>query len=174
MKAIQGILAVALLATAMPAGAVDLHGYFRQGIGGSSKGGNQVAFQNSGQDFKLRLGNEDDWSEFEFDQLVLKDKNGVEWQAGFMLGWGDGWSESQPRLAVNLKQSYLRATFPQLGGAAVWGGIRYYHRSANDIFDYFYMNESAPGGVGIENIDAGFGKVSLAVFRYQTTDNASD
>jgi maltoporin len=174
MKALHAILAVALLAAATYAQAVDLHGYFRQGIGGSSKGGNQVALSNTGQDYKLRLGNEDDWSEFEFDQLVLKDKNGVEWQAGFMLGWGDGWSETLSRLDMNLKQSYLRATFPQLGGAAVWGGIRYYHRHANDIYDYFYMNESAPGGVGIEDVDVGFGKLAVAVFRYQTTDNSRD
>ncbi len=166
--------AVALLALATSTRAVDLHGYFRQGIGGSSKGGNQVAFRNTGQDFTLRLGNESDWSEFEFVQQVLKDKNGVEWQAGFMLGWGDGWSETLPRIDVNLKQSYLRATFPQLAGASVWGGIRYYHRHANDIYDYFYMNESAPGGVGIEDVDVGFGKLAVALFRYQTTANAND
>ncbi len=159
---------------AAPAYAVDMHGYFRQGVGGSSKGGDQVRFENTNQGYSLRLGNESDWSEFEFVQLIQKDKNGVEWTAGFMLGWGEGWSENRDLVsggadgfgAIALQQSYIRATFPQLSGATVWGGKRFYHRSANDIFDHFYMNESGPGA-GIEDVDLGFGKLSLAVFRFQ-------
>ena len=194
MKARYAMLAIAaaLMTLATPANAVDLHGYFRSGVGGSSKGGDQVAFGNSGQGYKLRLGNEDNWSEFEFVQLIQKDKNGVEWTAGFMLGWGNGWTLNQdlvnggsgfvtetPTAAVDtgygslaLQQEYIRATFPQIGGATVWGGKRFYHRHANDIFDYFYMNESGPG-VGIEDVDVGFGKLAVALFRFQDRQPAS-
>jgi maltoporin len=184
----HAMLAVALLAAAASANAVDLHGYFRQGVGGSSKGGDQAAFSNTGQNYTLRLGNEANWSEFEFVQLIQKDKNGVEWTAGFMLGWGNGFTLSQDMVnggsgyidptnlgtdeidtgfgSLALQQEYIRATFPQLSGATVWGGKRFYHRHANDIFDYFYMNESGPG-VGIEDLDTGFGKLAVAMFRFQ-------
>ena len=166
MKARYAILAIAAMFVAVNANAVDLHGYFRQAEGVSSKGGDQVTFKNKDQDYKLRLGNEDNWSEFEYVQLIQKDKNGVEWTAGFMLGWGNGFNGDGDFASVNaLQQEYIRATFPQLGGATVWGGKRFYHRHANDIFDYFYMNESGPG-VGIEDIDVGFGKLSAALFRF--------
>ena len=159
------MLAIAALFVAANAYAVDMHGYFRTGIGGSSPGGDQVTFKNAGQDYKLRLGNEDNWDEFEFDQLLLKDKNGVEWMMGWMVGFGTGFNGSELAKAVgDIEQQYVRATFPQLGGASVWGGVRYYHRHANDPIDYFYLNESGPG-VGIEDYDVGFGKLAVALFR---------
>jgi len=158
-------LAIAVLFVAANANAVDLHGYFRNAVGGSSSGGDQVTFKNAGQDYKLRLGNEDNWSEFEFDQLLLKDKNGVEWSIGFMPGWGSGFNgASDIKGITGMQQELVRATFPQLGGATVWGGQRYYHRHANDIIDYFYMNESN-AGAGIEDLDMGFGKLAIALFR---------
>ncbi len=169
MKARYAMLAIAaaLMTLAMPANAVDLHGYFRSAVGGSSSGGDQVTFKNAGQDYKLRLGNEDNWSEFEFVQPLLKDKNGVEWTMGFMLGWGNGFTgDADFSGPTALQQEYLRATFPQLGGATVWGGKRFYHRSANDIIDFFYMNESNAPGVGIEDVDTGFGKLAVAVMRF--------
>ncbi len=168
MKARYAMLAIAaaLMTLATPANAVDLHGYFRSAVGGSSSGGDQVTFKNAGQDYKLRLGNEDNWSEFEFVQLIQKDKNGVEWTAGFMLGWGNGFTgDGDFAGPTALQQEYIRATFPQLGGATVWGGKRFYHRHANDIIDFFYMNESGPG-VGIEDVDVGFGKLAVALFRF--------
>jgi len=186
MKARLAVFAlVAALAT--PAFAVDMHGYFRDGVGGSSKGGDQVGLNNNGPaPGHLRLGNEDNWGEWAFDQLILKDKNGVEWNAEFMIGWGDGWtsrlndkivtlnSSGGIDSSVELKQQWLKATFPQLGGASVWGGKRYYHRQANDIFDYFYVNESG-AGAGVEDLDVGFGKVAVALFRQmaQYTDPAT-
>ncbi len=158
-------LAIAALFVAVNANAVDLHGYFRNAVGGSSSGGDQVTFKNAGQDYKLRLGNEDNWSEFEFDQLLLKDKNGVEWSMGFMPSWGSGFNGSSDIKGITgIAQEFIRATFPQLGGATVWGGQRYYHRHANDIIDYFYMNESN-AGAGIEDLDMGFGKLAIALFR---------
>ncbi len=171
MKARHAMLAIAaaLLALASSAQAVDMHGYFRDGVGGNSKGGDQVALKNAGQDYTLRLGNESNWGEFAFDQLMLKDKNGVEWTAEFMLGWGDGWNNGSEAITVELKQQWLKGTFPQLGGASVWGGKRYYHRLDNGIFDYFYVNESG-GGAGIEDLDVGFGKLAVAVFRHLRTE----
>jgi maltoporin len=163
-RRLSGIaLAVALSAWAWTAQAVELSGYMRQGVGGNSKGGNQVAFQNAGQDFKLRLGNEDNWSEFLFSQTVQKDKNSVEWGVAFMLGWGNGFTEEPDLKLIALQQEYVWATFK---GARVWAGKRFYHRSANDMFDYFYMAENARGA-GIEDVDVGFGKFALQVSRFQ-------
>jgi maltoporin len=165
-------IAAALLALATPANAVDLHGYFRTGVGSTSNGGQQVDLKNSGQDYKLRLGNEDNWSEFEFVQPLLKDKNGVEWTAGFMLGWGDGWTNNIDLQKLSLQQEYIKGKFPQLGGATLWGGKRFYHRHANDIYDYFYLNYSGDGGgVGLEDYDVGFGKLNVAIF-HETTSSS--
>jgi len=168
MKAKLAVLAI-VAAFASSALAVDMHGYFRDGVGGSSKGGDQVDLGNTGQGYKLRLGNESNWGEFAFDQLMLKDKNGVEWTAEFMIGWGDGYTNGSEAVTVELKQQWLKGTFPQLGGASVWGGKRYYHRLDNGIFDYFYVNESG-AGAGIEDLDVGFGKLAVAVFRHLRTD----
>ena len=70
MKARYAILAIAAMFVSANANAVDLHGYFRQAEGISATGGDQVTFKNRNQDYKLRLGNEDNWSEFEFVQLI--------------------------------------------------------------------------------------------------------
>jgi maltoporin len=171
MKARYAILALAAMFVAVNASAVDLHGYFRQSVGGNAKGGDQYKMDNSapggtGAPGHLRLGNEDNWSEFEFVQQILKDKNGVEWTAGFMLDWSGNNFSGNDTLNFNIEQEYIRAMFPQLKGATVWAGQRFYHRYANDIFDYFYVNESR-SGAGVEDMDVGFGKFSVAVFKDQ-------
>jgi maltoporin len=169
-------IAAALLALATPANAVDLHGYFRSAVGTTSNGGNQVALQNYGQDYKLRLGNEDNWSEFEFVQPLLKDKEGAEWSAGFMIDWGNGWTNSYDPANFGVEQAYIRGKLPQLNGATLWGGRRFYHRHANDIFDYFYLNASGTGGgAGVEDIETGFGKLQIAIFKenYNVDDSTS-
>ena len=71
-------LALALLAYAAPASAVDFFGYVRDGAMGNSKGGGQACFKTPGQYYKLRLGNEcDNYGEWGWQQTVYKDKNGV-------------------------------------------------------------------------------------------------
>jgi len=177
MKSKHAVLGVAaaLLALAMPASAVDLHGYFRSAVGSTSNGGNQVALKNTNQDYKLRLGNEDNWSEFEFVQPLLKDKEGAEWTAGFMIDWGNGWTNSFDQAAFGVEQAYIKGKLPQLNGATLWGGRRFYHRHANDIFDYFYLNASGDGGgAGVEDIETGFGKLQIAIIKENYDNGGND
>ena len=64
-------LAVLVVLAAPDASAVDFHGYFRAGIGGSIKGANRVCFADPGADYKFRLGNEcENYAEWEFSQSL--------------------------------------------------------------------------------------------------------
>ena len=51
-----------------------------------------------------------------------------------------------------------------LPGADIWAGKRYYKRHDVHINDYYYWDVSGPGA-GIEDIDLGFGKASIAWMR---------
>lgn len=156
--------AVAVLATAASsASAVDFHGYLRAGVGGNSNGGGQVCFQNPGNWWKFRLGNECDiYSEMEFGQSLYKDKSGLEFKYTGMLSMGGGGP-------VNPAQSWVGATIPALGNAQVWAGNRYYMRNDVHALDAFYWNPSGAGG-GIEAVDLGFGKFAFAVFQSNSSD----
>jgi len=66
---------------------------------------------------------------------------------------------------IALRQVWVGAkNFPFLPGAQFWIGNRYYKRHDVHMIDYFYWNPSGLGG-GVEDIDLGFGKVSLALFQ---------
>src|ERR1700682_4277683 len=72
------VIAAALVALpAFEASAVDFHGYFRSGIGGTTKGGSFVCVDPTaglGADYKFRLGNEcANYAEWEFSQSLYKD-----------------------------------------------------------------------------------------------------
>lgn len=163
-------VAVAVLAYAAPSRAVDFYGYFRDSIGGNTKGGGQACFRTPGMDYKLRLGNEcDTYGEWGFEQVVWKDQTGVEFKVGFMIDYdvdvmtSDGTALPTLNSGIGLQQNYVKAKFPQLGGAQFWGGRQYYRRENIDMIDFFYLNTSEPG-FGIEDVDLGFGKVAVSVF----------
>ncbi|WP_176203892.1 carbohydrate porin, partial [Salmonella enterica] len=46
----------------------------------------------------------------------------------------------------------------------IWAGKRFYQRHDVHMIDFYYWDISGPGA-GIENIDLGFGKLSLAATR---------
>jgi len=173
MRVRNAVLALAVAAIAMGAGsasAVDFHGYMRSGVGGGSKGGGQTCFQNPGSWYKFRLGNEcETYGEFEFKQSLFKDQNGVEFFYDGMLGYATPGAGDFENLAdspnhIAIRQSWVGATMPQWKGATVWVGKRYYQRHDVHIIDFFYFNTSSVGG-GVENVDLGFGKLQLALFR---------
>jgi maltoporin len=172
MKVSKALLAIAALAIGMTAGsasAFEFHGYFRSGIG-VSKGGGMVCFKNPGNfDYKFRLGNEcETYGEFQFDEMVFKGKDGVEFKYTGMLGMattqvGDFENLASPQNHIALRQNWVGAKLPQLGGATIWLGKRYYHRNDIHMIDFFYWNPSNPGG-GIEDVDLGIGKFAFALF----------
>ena len=53
-----------------------------------------------------------------------------------------------------------------LPGSTIWAGKRFYQRHDVHMIDFYYWDISGPGA-GIENVDLGFGKLSLAATRSQ-------
>jgi maltoporin len=51
-----------------------------------------------------------------------------------------------------------------LPGSTIWAGKRFYQRHDVHMIDFYYWDISGPGA-GLENIDLGFGKLSLAATR---------
>ncbi|MEH6628050.1 MAG: maltoporin [Motiliproteus sp.] len=162
-----GLLA-ALISTQV--GAVDFHGYARSGIGATSDGGDQACFKADGAGAKYRLGNEcETYTEIKFGQELYNSGG-----ASFYLDTNYAGSVSQNEdwetanggdgLAIrefNIKAKGVLASMPE---ATVWAGKRFYQRHDIHINDFYYWDVSGPGA-GIENIDVGMGKLSLAWLR---------
>jgi len=167
--------ALALVLAASPAAAVDFHGYFRSGIGGTSAGGKQQCFAAPNADYKFRLGNEcETYAEAEFAQTFYKDKTGIEFKYDTMLAYKSSSSQDYEALTggdneIALRQIWVGAKVPQFGGATVWVGKRYYMRQDVHMVDFFYWDASGPGA-GVEDIDLGFGKLAVAVFQNRNGD----
>jgi maltoporin len=177
MKATSTLAAMAAAAlglTASGASAVELHGYLRSGVGGNLVGGQQQCFRTPGMPYKFRLGNEcENYGELELREPLYKDRSGVELSYVGMLGYVTPAAQDDESLKganddLALRQSWIGATLPQLGGATVWVGKRYYHRNDVHIIDFFYWDVSGPGA-GVENVDLGFGKLAVALFQSRPT-----
>jgi maltoporin len=175
MKLRYAVLAVAIgaMATvATSAAAVDFHGYFRSGIGGTTAGGEQTCFQDGNMDYKFRLGNEcQTYAELQLDQVAYKDKSGMEFIYSTMLAYKSSQSQDYETLTpgndsgdIALRQAWVGAKLPQWGGVTVWAGKRYFQRQDVHMIDLFYWDTSGPGA-GVENIGLGFGKLHVSVFQ---------
>jgi maltoporin len=186
MRVLKAALAIAVAASALvatSASAVDFHGYLRSGIGGNSSGGNQVCF-GMGPDYagygpqqwKFRLGNEcENYAELQFDQLLYRDKSGVQFTYTGMLGYKTLAAKDAESLQdtasseLQLRQNWVGARLPQLGNVQVWIGKRYYMRNDALMIDFFYWDPSGPG-VGIEDVDIKYGKFAFALFQDKGRD----
>jgi maltoporin len=172
-------MAAALVAfAAFEASAVDFHGYFRSGIGGTSKGGSQVCFQAPGSEYKFRLGNEcENYAEWEFAQSLYKDKSGVEFVYDGMIAYitglagGDFDSLKNAGNEIALRQNWVGAKgLPFLpSGSMAWIGKRYYHRNDIHQTDFFYWDTSGFGG-GLDDVPIGPAKFAIAVFETRFSD----
>lgn len=170
MRIKHAMFAIAIAAvafTATSASAFEFHGYLRAaGFGINTKGGGQVCFQAPNTEFKFRLGNEcENYGELEFNESLYKDKNGVEFKYVGMLAYStsDGQDFENIGGSIALRQNWVGAKLPQLGNATIWLGKRYFHRNDDHIIDFFYFDPSGPG-VGIEDVDLGFGKLAFTIF----------
>ncbi|HEU4382489.1 MAG TPA: carbohydrate porin [Anaeromyxobacteraceae bacterium] len=174
MKAMRTVMAVAVAAVFMasaPAAAVDFHGYFRSGIGGSGSGGQQQCFAAPNADYKFRLGNEcETYAEAQFDQSFYKDKSGLEFNYSTMLAYKTSQSQDYEALTgganeIALRQIWVGAKgIPGLGSAMIWAGKRYFMRQDVHMIDFFYWDVSGPGA-GIEELDVSIGKLAISVFQ---------
>lgn len=170
-------IAAALALSAGTASAVDFHGYVRTGIGGNSGGGALTCLPGGplgANGYKFRLGNEcETYAEAEFGQTLYKDKSGVEFVYDTMLAYIATSHESFVSLKggsgdIALRQAWVGAkNLPFLGGGMLWIGNRYYKRHDVHMTDFFYWDPSGEGA-GVEDIDLGFGKLSVAIFQSGT------
>ncbi|WP_342753932.1 maltoporin [Pantoea sp. MBD-2R] len=151
---------------AAPALAVDFHGYARSGIGWSGSGGEQQCFQASGAQSKYRLGNEcETYAELKLGQEAWKEGDKsfyFDTTLAYAVSQRSDFEAVEPGFReVNITGVNLIDWLP---GTTLWAGKRFYQRHDVHMIDFYYWDISGPGA-GLENIDTGFGKLSLAVTR---------
>ncbi|EMJ4789023.1 maltoporin [Klebsiella oxytoca] len=161
-------LAVAIAAGVMSAQAlaVDFHGYARSGIGWTGSGGEQQCFQATGAQSKYRLGNEcETYAELKLGQEVWKEGDKsfyFDTNVAYSVSQQNDWESTSPAFReANVQGKNLIEWLP---GSTIWAGKRFYQRHDVHMIDFYYWDISGPGA-GIENIDLGFGKLSLAATR---------
>ena len=161
-------LAVAVAAGIMSvqAMAVDFHGYARSGIGWTGSGGEQQCFQATGAQSKYRLGNEcETYAEIKLGQEVWKEGDKsfyFDTNVAYSVAQQNDWEGTDPAFReANVQGKNLIEWLP---GSTIWAGKRFYQRHDVHMIDFYYWDISGPGA-GIENIDLGFGKLSLAATR---------
>ena len=169
------VLAVAAGAISTQAMALEFHGYGRSGIGWSGSGGDQQCFKTTGASSKYRLGNEcDTYAEIKLGQELWKEGNksffldtnvayGIDNSRGDWEGTTPGFRE------LNVQGKDLIDALP---GSTIWAGKRFYQRYDVHMIDFYYWDISGPGA-GLENVDLGFGKLSLAVTRNSESGGSS-
>ncbi|MCL2895264.1 maltoporin [Brenneria tiliae] len=146
--------------------AVDFTGYARSGIGWTGSGGEQQCFQATGAQSKYRLGNEcETYAELKLGQEVWKEGDKsfyLDTNVAYSVAQADDWESISPAFReMNVQGINLIDSLP---GATIWAGKRFYQRHDVHMIDFYYWDISGPGA-GIENIDLGFGKLSLAATR---------
>ena len=169
MKIQKSFLAVAIGGAlfASSVSAVDFHGYARSGIGWTSGGGEQSAFSVNGGGSKYRLGNEaETYAEFKLGQELFKEGDkSIYFDTNVAYGGimqRNDWEDTSPALReINVQFKNFADTLP---GATLWAGKRFYKRHDVHMNDFYYWDISGPGA-GVEDIDLGFAKLSLAVTR---------
>jgi maltoporin len=163
-------LAVAIAAGILSAqaGAVDFKGYARSGIGWTGSGGAQQCFQATGAQSKYRLGNEcETYAELKLGQEVWKEGDKsfyFDTNVAYSVAQQNDWEATDPAFReANVQGKNLIEWLP---GSTIWAGKRFYQRHDVHMIDFYYWDISGPGA-GLENIDVGFGKLSLAATRSQ-------
>ncbi|MDX7987121.1 maltoporin [Xenorhabdus sp. 12] len=150
----------------MQAAAVDFHGYARSGIGWTGSGGEQKCAQATGAQSKYRLGNEcETYAELKLGQELWKEGNKrfyFDTNLAYSVSQQKDWEDTKPGVReVNVTADNIIDWLP---GSKLWAGKRFYQRHDVHMIDFYYWDISGPGA-GLENIDLGFGKLSLAVTR---------
>ena len=167
---IAAAVTAALLASSVSA--VEFHGYFRSGVGVSDDGSQKCT------DVKEvgRLGNEcQTYGEIELDQEVFNRDNKV-FKVQTMLAYSTDQNNDWEDLDDAGDDIALRQFNVQAKGllnfapeATLWAGKRFYQRHDIHHIDFYYWDVSG-AGAGIEGIEAGPGKLSLAWVRQDSGD----
>ncbi|MCA2017902.1 maltoporin [Vibrio tritonius] len=182
------IIAVAISSALISASAfadVDFHGYMRAGVGMSPDGGGQITYNKNQIG---RLGNEGDaYGEVELGKEVYNESGKtfyVDTMFAMSSNGSNDWEGTGTNCGVaagnecvsdaefgfrqyNVKAKGLLNFAPE---ATLWAGKRFYQRHDIHISDMYYWNISG-AGAGIEGIETGPGKLSLAWVRNDRNDN---
>lgn len=169
--------------------AVDFHGYFRSGVGVSGDGDmvkynvNKVGRLGNENDTygEVQLGQEvfnKDGKTFYVDSMVAMTSNGSnDWEGTCNdAGYGndglchDGEQGSDAKFALRQFNVQAKGVLGFAPEATLWAGKRFYQRHDIHISDFYYWNISG-AGAGIEGIQAGPGKLSLAWVRNDRTSD---
>ena len=159
-------ISVALLssnATANELSPVNFNGYMRGGTGLGTESGENPSFEKN----KIgRLGNENDlYGEFGLKKEVYN-QDGVSFVVDSMIASGvsgnNGWEDGDFNMAQFNVQA--KGLFDFDKEAVLWAGKRYYQRHDIHITDFYYWNTSGTGG-GIENVQMGPGRLSVALLQ---------
>jgi maltoporin len=186
MKKVSVIAAaVAASLAAGSAFAVDFHGYMRAGVGVNADGGQQVTFEknkvgrlgNEGDVYgEVQLGKEvynNDGKTFYVDSMIAMTSNGSnDWESTATNCGLDGDNlkcTDDAQFALRQFNVQAKGVLNFAPEATLWAGKRFYQRHDIHISDFYYWNISG-AGAGIENIEAGAGKLSLAWVRNDRSD----
>ena len=153
----------------------EYHGYARSGIGSSGKGGKQACFKPAGAPFKHRLGNECESFVEQKLTATLATDNGTEFKLNTLIAYEtqqqNEWENPKDdgnSFALRELNVVARDIFPALPGAELWAGKMYYQRHDIHQMDWYYWDVSGPGA-GLQNINLGFSKLSLAWIRNEAS-----
>lgn len=167
---VLGLVLVSLMVPGVFAAEFEFHGYMRSGYGWNSEGGTMETFNAPESGNKWRLGNENDtyietslvknWQQadksfFKFETLIT-----------YTSGQKNNWDPETPVL----RQCYIQGgNFEWAKGVSFWAGQRYYDRHDIHVLDYYFLDMSGYGA-GVENLDLGFGKASIALIGGSTNN----
>ncbi|MES2265062.1 MAG: carbohydrate porin [Pseudomonadota bacterium] len=173
-------IAAALFSSAAAADSnpIDFNGYIRGGVGSNSEKGQQTCFGLAGAGGKYRLGNECDFfTEFTFGYTLPKAADGATFKAVVMPGlqFNPYNGDPNPPPVTYLRQAYVEGSgIPELGGATIWAGRRFYKRNNYYPLDFYYWNDALTGA-GIDNFPVWAGsKLSYAISRSNGVTGISD
>ncbi len=159
---------------------LEFHGYYRGGLGSSESGQTQAKFQLPGTRASYRLGNEPDTNlelQLTYNYKISETDNDAGLiQTVIMLDGYQPHGQTNDITLSNLAQGYI--SFNQFfdNDIKLWLGRRYYDRKLIHIMDHMWLNpgQNSQAGFGIEDINAGSGKLNIALFRYEDNLNIND
>ncbi|ULN63639.1 carbohydrate porin [Vibrio gigantis] len=150
---------------------LEFNGYMRGGVGLSNEGGSNSKWEVS----KVgRLGNENDlYGEFGFKKEVYAEDD-VSFVVDSMLSYWQGQDENAADKSVDVVQLNVQAVgLFEDKDIGIWAGERYYQRHDVHIVDNYYWDVSGIGA-GVEHINMGPGKLSVAVIQDTVTGDVFD
>lgn len=141
-------------------------GYFRAGYGVNGDGDSMEAFQAPGAQSKFRLGNETETyieTAFGYDFPELDLSPGTEFSVHFRPAYVVDGANQNYTTDLTVREAYgaAKGVWQAHPEAEFWAGQRFYGRMDVHMSDFYYMDMSGYGG-GMENMDVGVGKLSVA------------